>query len=119
MIRVGSRVSNNKEKKMPKRLTPEEKAARDARIREQAEKNKGKKRLKFLMAVVKDKDDPAILRVVIPDSEGLTNSHAVAGFMEKMNMVGTVYPMRLNDPVTRYEQKVMRTIIGEPKIKEG
>jgi len=100
---------------MPKRLTPEEKAEQDKRRAEQAEKNKGKKRLKFLMAVAKDPEDPTILRIVIPETEGLTNSHEVGAFMEKMNMVGTVYPLRLNDPVTRFEQKKMRVVIGEKK----
>lgn len=101
---------------MPKKLTEQEKAEQDKRRAEQADRNKGKRRIEFIIGVQKDPENPEVLKIVVPLTEGITNAREIGNYMEKMNIVGTIYPARLSLPVTRFEQRKMRTVIGG---KEG
>jgi hypothetical protein len=102
---------------MAKKLTPEEKAARDARRAEQVGKAKGKKACKNLTVCIKDPDDDAKLVIIATENDGLRTGQDVADWMEKVGRVGTVYPFRFNECITRYEQKRMRTVVGTPKAE--
>ncbi len=97
---------------MSKKLTPEEKAARDARRAAQVEESKGKKRTKLLTVVVRDATDPLTLHIVASENDGLRTAQDVAKWMGKSDRVGVVYPIRIYDHITRFEQKKMKTIIG-------
>jgi hypothetical protein len=33
--------------------------------------------------------------------------------LDTENVIGSLYPARINRPVTRFEQKTMRTVIGD------
>lgn len=100
---------------MSKKLTPEEKAARDARRAEQVAKAKGKRAVKNLTVCVKDPDDPDKLIIVASENDGLRTAQDVVEWMEKTGTIGTVYPFRFNDCITRFEQNRMRTVVGTQK----
>lgn len=95
---------------MSKKTEPTDEEKRIAKEKLERQKNATGKRGRSVILLSKEEDSEGkeVFREVANENEGIRTIADVKKWMETNNYIGTLYPVRIQKPITRGEQKVIK-----------